>query len=70
MPNLAKVVDGLGEIFGAVEAGAIQGLASENAEPDFDLVEPRSRCRGEVKRHVDWLSATRRFSYASHNCRE
>jgi hypothetical protein len=42
MPNFAKVVDGLGEIFGAAEAGAIQGLASENAEPDFDLVEPRS----------------------------
>jgi hypothetical protein len=29
MPNFAKVVDGRREIFGAVEAGAIQGLASE-----------------------------------------
>ena len=52
VPDFAEVVDGLSQLLCAVEAGAGQGFSSENAKPDFDLVEPRRRCRGEVKRHV------------------
>jgi hypothetical protein len=34
------------QLHGTFEAGATQRLAGENAEPDFDLVEPA--CRGGV----------------------
>ena len=34
------------------EAGPFGGLASEDAEPDFDLIEPTGRSRGAVKFHV------------------
>jgi hypothetical protein len=34
------------------EADAGQGLAGEDGEPDFDLIEPRSVGRGEVKMDV------------------
>jgi hypothetical protein len=40
MPSVAEVLDGLGEFMGAVEAGAFEGLAGQNTEPDFDLIEP------------------------------
>ena len=40
MPSVAEVLDRLREVMGTVEAGAVEGLAGQNTEPDFDLVEP------------------------------
>ena len=34
------------------EAGPLGRLASEDAEPDFDLIEPTGRSRGGVRFHV------------------
>ena len=40
MPSIAEVLNGLGEFVGGVEAGSFEGLAGQNTEPDFDLIEP------------------------------
>ena len=39
MPGIAEVLDGFGEVLGAVEAVTYKGLAGENAEPALDLIE-------------------------------
>jgi hypothetical protein len=56
VPSSTEGVDGLGELLRAIEAGPVHGLASENAEPDFDLIEPRRGCRGEVERHGERMT--------------
>jgi hypothetical protein len=37
-----------GEFFDAAERAAVDGLAFDDAEPDFEEVEPRAGCWGEV----------------------
>ena len=40
MPSVAEVLDRLGEFMGAIKARPFEGFAGQNAEPDFDLIEP------------------------------
>jgi hypothetical protein len=42
-------VDLLDELFHGAEAGSAKRLGREDAEPDFDLIEPRGVRWGEVK---------------------
>jgi hypothetical protein len=45
-------VDLIAQLSGRGKAGAGQGTAGEDREPDFNLVEPRGVGRGEVKMDV------------------
>jgi len=45
-------MDGRDEVVDAREAGVVQCLSLEDAEPDFDLVEPTRTGRREVKGDV------------------
>ena len=46
---------GLRQLRGTFKTGATQGLATENAEPDFDLVEPARRGGSEMKTNIRML---------------
>ena len=48
-------VDGLTQFGDAAEAGAAEGLSGHNPKPDFNLIEPARRSRGEVEVHVGVL---------------
>ena len=47
-----KSVDGLAQLLGGSEAGALQRLPTENAKPAFDLIEPRRVSRREVEMNL------------------
>ena len=47
-----KSIDVGPQLVGAVEAGAAQRLAAEQAEPDFHMVQPGSVGGGVVKMHL------------------
>ena len=51
--GLDEGVDGLAQLPNGGEAGALEGAAREDREPDLDLVEPARVGGGEVK--VDGL---------------
>ena len=44
--------DSLSQFPGTVEAGPAQALAREDAEPDFDLIEPAGRGGREVETNI------------------
>src|SRR5215467_12849549 len=54
MPSIAEVLDGVCEFMRAVEARSFKRLAGQNAEPDFDLIEPRRRGWSKVECDV-WM---------------
>jgi len=57
--NSDKRIDGLGKLLCTRKACPAQGLALENAEPDFYLVEPA--CGGGRKVEEKWLSSFGQF---------
>ena len=50
-----EIVNVLPQLLGAGETGGSERLAAENAEPDFNLVEPAGASRGEMKMDP-WMS--------------
>ena len=50
--DLDKFVNGLAQLPDRSEAGSLEGTAAENAEPDFNLIEPAGPSRGEMKMHL------------------
>ena len=48
-------LDGLTQLGGALGAQAAQGLAGQNAEPNFHLIQPAGRGGGEVKMDIGML---------------
>jgi len=50
-----EILNGRNERVSALEAGVVQGLALEDAEPNLDLVEPAGAGRREMKGDVRML---------------
>ena len=50
--GIDKSIDVLSKLFNGCEGCAVQGLAFQDREPDFDLVEPGGPRRREVEMHV------------------
>ena len=49
VPAVDEAADGCGEVFDAGEAAPADGLAGDDAEEDFDHVQPGPAGRGEVQ---------------------
>ena len=45
---MEKVFNGIHELFDAAETGPLQGGPAQDAEPDFDLIEPLGVGRREI----------------------
>ena len=50
-----ECLNGLAQLRGAFGAQAAQGLAGQNPEPNFHLIQPTGRGGGEVKMNVGML---------------
>ena len=56
LPVLSEGIDAISDLLGRGEAGALEGGAAEDREPDLDLVHPGGVGRREVEAHVGMTS--------------